>query len=113
MYIAPWKTLPLVRLSLFVPAGTGDDPAGKSGVAHLMARLLDQGTAGRTATELSEAYELLGASVRVGSGADETSLSVAVLARNFRPTLDLFAEMVTRPRFDPWGNYIGRVRICR
>ncbi|QEH36996.1 Peptidase M16 inactive domain protein [Aquisphaera giovannonii] len=101
VYIAPWKTLPLVRLSLFVPAGTGDDPAGKSGVAHLMARLLDQGTAGRTATELSEAYELLGASVRVGSGADETSLSVAVLARNFRPTLDLFAEMVTRPRFDP------------
>ncbi|WP_165224443.1 M16 family metallopeptidase [Aquisphaera insulae] len=101
VYIAPWKTLPLVRLSLVVPAGSGDDPVEKSGVANLMARLLDQGTARLTATELAESYEQLGASLRVGGGADETSVSVSVLARNFQPTLDLVAEMLMKPRFDP------------
>ena len=34
LWIATWNTLPLVHLSLDIPVGTGDDPAGKSGLAH-------------------------------------------------------------------------------
>ena len=81
--------------------GTGDDPEGKSGLASLTATLLDQGTARRTATELAEAFEQLGASVRVGAGRDDTGVGVSVLARNLEPTLDLLAEMLESPRFDP------------
>lgn len=101
LWIAAWKTLPLVQVSLLVPVGTGDDPAGKEGLGNLTARLLDQGTKTRTATELAEAFEQLGIGVRVGAGRDDTSVGVSVLARNLEPTLDLLAEMIAAPRFDP------------
>lgn len=101
LWVATWKTLPLVQVSLRVPVGTGDDPQGKEGLANLMARLLDQGTKTRTATELAEAFEQLGAGVRIGAGRDETGVGVSVLARHLVPTLNLLAEMITSPRFDP------------
>ena len=101
LWISTWKMLPLVQVSLTVPIGTGDDPEGKAGLAHLTARLLDQGTAWRTATELAEAFEQLGTAVRVGAGRDDTVVGVRVLARNLEPTLTLLAEMLASPRFDP------------
>ena len=60
VWIGTWKTLPLVQVSLQSPMGTGDDPEGKPGLANLTARLLDQGTSRKTATELAEAFEELG-----------------------------------------------------
>jgi zinc protease len=62
--------------------------------------LLDQGTSTRTATDLAEAFEQLGAGVRVGAGPDDTAIAAAVLKRNLQPTLALLAEMLTSPRFD-------------
>ncbi len=101
LWISGWKMLPLVQVSLVVPIGTGDDPDGKSGLTQLMARLLDQGTASRTATELTEAFEELGTTVSVAPDRDETAITVRVLARNLEPTLTLLAELLTAPRFDP------------
>ncbi len=101
VWIAIWKTLPLVQISLQSQVGTGDDPEGKSGLANLTARLLDQGTATRTATELAEEFEELGASVRVSAGADDMGVGASVLKRNLDPTLELVAEMLISPRFDP------------
>ena len=101
LWISAWKMLPLVQVSLTFPIGTGDDPEGKAGLAHLTARLLDQGTASRTATELAEAFEQLGTAVHVGADRDDTAIGVRVLARNLEPTLTLLAEMLMSPRFDP------------
>jgi zinc protease len=101
LWIASWKTLPLVHVSLQAPVGTGDDPEGKSGLATLTERLLDQGTKTRTATELAEEFERLGASVRAAVGADDLGVGASVLARNLEPTLTLLAEMLESPRFDP------------
>jgi predicted Zn-dependent peptidase len=99
-WISTWRMLPLVQVYFTVPIGTGDDPDGQEGLAHLAARMLDQGTGSRTATELAEAFEQLGATVRVAVDGDDTSLSVRVLARNLKPTLTLLAEMLESPRFD-------------
>jgi len=101
LWIAPWKTLPLVQVTFQAPVGTGDDPDGKSGLASLTARLLDQGTKTKTATELAEEFEQLGAGVRVAAGADDIGVGASVLARNLEPTLTLLAEMLESPRFDP------------
>jgi zinc protease len=101
VWIAPWKVLPVVEVSLAVPVGTGDDPAGKSGLAHLTARLLDQGTRSRTATELAEALDALGVTLSVEIDADDTSFNLGVLARNLEPALELLGEVLNEPRFDP------------
>jgi zinc protease len=101
VWIAPWKVLPVAEVSLSVPVGTGDDPAGKSGLAALTARLLDQGTRTRTATELAEALDGLGVTMRVGAGPDDTTIALGALARNLEPGLELLGEVLAGPRFDP------------
>jgi zinc protease len=100
VWIASWRTLPIVSMRLLLPVGTADDPASRSGLAMLTARLLDQGTTARTATELSEALDALGASLGVGTDNDWTSYSLRVLARQLEPSLELFSEVVRQPRFD-------------
>ncbi|MBX6314723.1 MAG: insulinase family protein, partial [Isosphaeraceae bacterium] len=101
VWIAEWHTLPIISAQLLVPAGTGDDPPGKSGLARLVATLLDKGTKTKTAVELAEAFELLGTSPNVAVGVDNTTLAFSVVTRNLNPTLDLAAEMLNAPRFDP------------
>ena len=66
VWVAPWKTLPIVSARILIPAGTADDPRGKSGLAHLTTCLLDQGTTDLTATQLAEAFEALGVTPAVG-----------------------------------------------
>ncbi len=101
VWIASWKTLPLVSARLSVPAGTGDDPQGRSGLATLTSTLLTQGTRTRTATELAEALEQIGVSLGATAGVDHTSMGFATVARNLEPALKLLGEVLETPRFDP------------
>jgi zinc protease len=101
VWVSPWHTLPIVACRLVVPAGTGDDPAGKSGLATLTATLLDKGTKDKTATELAEALELLGTSTKFAASVDNTQMGFSVVTRNLGPALDLIGPMLAAPRFDP------------
>jgi zinc protease len=101
VWVVPWRTLPVVEAHLVLPAGTADDPAGKSGLATLTATLLEKGTKTKTATELTEALDALGASLSAAAGADHTVLSLGVVARNLDPALALAGEVLASPRLDP------------
>ncbi len=101
VWIAPWKTLPIVEVRLAIPVGTADDPAGKSGLAGLTASLLDKGTKAKADTDLAEELEALGVTLGVGPTTDATRIGFSVLARNLKPALALVGEVLTAPRFDP------------
>ncbi len=100
VWFAAWKTLPLVSVELVVPAGTADDPIGKSGLATLTASLLDKGTINMTATELGEALETLGVRLATRSSSEETNIGWSTIARNLEPSLKIVAEVLASPRFD-------------
>ena len=101
VWVAPWKTLPLVSLKLIIPAGTADDPEGESGLATLTATLLDKGTKSKTATELTEALEVLGVNLAVGATSDRTGTGFTTVARNLEPALKILSDVLISPRFDP------------
>ncbi len=100
LWVAPWKTLPIVTGQVIVPVGTGDDPQAKAGLARLTATLLTQGTQDNSATELAEALETLGVSYSSAADNDDTTLGFSVLSRNLGETLKLIAPTVISPRFD-------------
>ena len=100
VWVASWKTLPLVSVQLLMNAGSGDDPPGKSGLATLTATLLDKGTTTKTATELAELAENLGATFSAGAGSDRTATGFSTVSRNLEPSLELLGEMLKSPRFD-------------
>jgi zinc protease len=101
VWFAEWKTLPLVSIELVLPAGTADDPTGKSGLATLAGSLLDKGTTRRTATELGEALETLGVTLTAQTSTDDTTVRWNTIARNLEPSLKIVAEVLSAPRFDP------------
>ena len=100
VWVAPWRTLPVVSARLLVRTGSADDPHGKSGLATLTAELWDKGTQDLTFTELAEALDALGTSLRVSSDVDTTALSFTVEAQALAATCQLVGQMVTEPRFD-------------
>jgi zinc protease len=100
VWIAPWHSLPIVNTHVLIPAGTADDPEGKSGLATLTATLLDKGTKDKTATELAEALALLGTSTSVSATIDHTAVSFSLVTRNLAPALGLIGPMLASPRFD-------------
>ena len=52
VWIVESHEVPLVQVNLLVLAGSGDDPAGKFGVASLTAAMLDEGAGTRSSLEI-------------------------------------------------------------
>src|SRR2546427_6995700 len=71
---------PTLSVSLSFRAGTAYDPAGKEGVAALVAELLTKGTPTRTADQISAAIEGVGGSLRASTGDDFLTISTDVLS---------------------------------
>lgn len=98
--------LPLVSFDIVFDAGAWTDPDGKEGTAALVAAMLNEGTANRTAAELEQAIGLLGSGISVNADADSVTISATALARNFDKTVALVDEMLTQPRWD--AEYFAR-----
>ncbi len=93
--------LPIVSCDLTVPVGASSDPRGKAGVAHVTSRMLDEGAGKRGSIELAGALGDIGARLTTDANADASFVSVTVLKHNLAPAFAIFADVVTRPRFEP------------
>ena len=91
---------PVVSISLLLPgAGSAADPDGRSGLASLTASQLDKGTRNRTAAELAEASDFIGASLGAGAGTEWASASLTVVTDFLDEGLELFGDMLLNPVF--------------
>jgi zinc protease len=90
---------PIVSMSLSFPAGGAFDPAGKEGLADMVAGLLTKGAGTRTAEQISEAIEGAGGSLGAGAGSDFLSISSTVLKTSLPLALELIGDAVIRPSF--------------
>ena len=88
---------PVVAVSLSFPAGSVYDPAGKSGVADMLAALLTKGAGKRSAEEISAAIEGVGGSLGAGASSDFLTLRSEVLANNAKLAFELIADAAIRP----------------
>ena len=100
MYGITRTSLPLAQFSITVKGGMLLDPAGKAGTGALMARLLNEGTAKRTAVELREAVEDLGATLNISGGDESITLSGSALSSKLPEVVALAREMLLEPRWD-------------
>jgi predicted Zn-dependent peptidase len=89
--------VPLIATALLVPGGTATDPPGRPGLTAFAADLLDEGSAGRSAIEVSDLIARYGADLDVDVGSDAVVVAVTMLSRYFRPALQLLAEMAAAP----------------
>jgi predicted Zn-dependent peptidase len=93
--------VPVVRVAVEFDAGVAADPANALGTQSLMLNLLEEGTASRNSIQIAEEQERLGAVIAPETSLDRTALSVAALTPNLGPSLDLLADVIRNPAFEP------------
>jgi zinc protease len=91
--------VPLVQANLVVFAGSGDDAAGKFGVASMTAAMLDEGAGSRSALEIADAVDFLGANLTTGGNFDESVVRLNVPVLRLGDALPLMADVALRPTF--------------
>jgi zinc protease len=106
--LAESHKLPLVGVEMVVRTGSGANPRGKAGLADLVADMLDEGTATRSATAIAEQIAQLGATLSTNATWDASSLSVSALTENIDRALDVWADVLLRPAFSE--DDLARVR---
>ena len=97
--LAERHDVPVVQMSLMVDAGYAADREGIAGTANLVADMLDEGTRRRSALEISEALDVIGARLETGCGADTMIVSLNTLKRHLGTALDIYADVVLEPMF--------------
>jgi len=95
------KALPMVTLSLLIDAGSRYDPEGREGLANLTARLLTYGTSKRTAIQISETLDSMGARLSTDASEELATVSLTVLKRDLDAGLNLLAEILSASVFPP------------
>lgn len=101
-------TLPIISMTVALPAGSGYDPAGKGGLASFAASMLDEGAGPYN----SEAYQtaLSDHAIRLEASVDRDwmTIKLVTLKENAAEAFRLLGLALSKPRFDP--DALARVR---
>ncbi|AQR60639.1 peptidase M16 [Brevundimonas sp. LM2] len=92
-------TVPVTRVAVEFDAGYAADRPEALGAQSLMLDLMDEGAGGRTAAELAEEQERLGASIALGASMDRSAATLTAVSTNLAPSLSLLSDIVRRPTF--------------
>ncbi len=95
----PNTETPTVTIRATFDMGQRDEPPGKAGLTSLTASLMREATKQRSAAEFSEELERIGASVSVGPGQYQTTVTVNSLTKNLDKAIALMLERILEPAF--------------
>jgi zinc protease len=93
--------VPVTALQIQFEAGQRFEPLDKLGVAALTARMLNEATERSTNEELSDRLQKLGSILIIGSSDRFASVIMVSLSENLDETLEIAAERLFMPAFDP------------
>jgi zinc protease len=91
--------VPLAAVRLLVRAGAALDPAGRHGLAHLVAQAARRGTRRRSGRRIDEEIEGLGSELGAGADEDAASFGLSAPAEWLPQLLDVVVDVATAPTF--------------
>ena len=100
--------VPLVDVLVVLRGGASSDPAGRPGLASLTASLLDRGAGSRSALDISDVADFLGADLSADADWDATTVGVNVPVARLPEALGLLSDLVRNPTFP--ADEVERVR---
>ena len=90
-------TTPAVAISLAMRAGSMCDADDEVGATWLLSRVIDRGTATRSALDIAEELDNRGIGLTITVTRHVLSLVCTCLAEDFEPVFSLLGEMLTQP----------------
>jgi predicted Zn-dependent peptidase len=91
------RSVPVLSIALLVPGGASADPDPLPGLTSLTADLLDEGSNGHSALQVSDRVARIGGDLDIEVSADATVIALTTLERFLDPALALVHEIVTTP----------------
>ena len=91
--------LPILRAEVLIKSGGEADPPQLPGLARFTAGLLRRGTTTRSAPQIAQEIESLGAKLESEARWDSTAIKLDTLSANAAPALAILADLVRRPAF--------------
>lgn len=99
VWIVELHEVPVAQVNLIVLSGTANDPPGKYGVASLAAALLEEGAGTRSALEIADAVDYLGADLGAATTSDLSAVRLHVPVARLADALPIMADVALRPTF--------------
>jgi zinc protease len=90
-------TIPAVTISLALRAGSVCDPPDAPGAMYLLSRVIDRGTASRSAADIAEDLDSRGITLSIAVTRHLFSLSCTCLSEDFDAVFALLGDIVTTP----------------
>ncbi|HYO47586.1 MAG TPA: pitrilysin family protein [Gemmatimonadota bacterium] len=91
--------VPVVEVVLVVQAGAADEPKGKEGLASMTAAMLDEGAGSRTALQVADAIDFLGATLATNAGHHSTVVTLHTPLSKLADALSIMVDVALRPTF--------------
>jgi len=88
-------------VGVWVTAGGRHERAEQNGIAHFLEHMAFKGTARRTALQIAEAIEDVGGYINAYTSREMTAYYARVLEADVPLALDVIADIVLNPAFDP------------
>lgn len=99
LWMVEHKELPLVSMNMVFRTGSSNEPENKVGVSNLTSALLDDGTATRSAADIANQLQSIGANLGSGVDFDSAGVSIQTLTRHLDKAIDIFADVIQNPSF--------------
>ena len=108
LWVIEQHRVPLAQVNVILRGGSSLDRTGRYGMASLVAAMLDEGAGSRSALELADAVDFLGADLGTSSTFDYSAVRLSTPVKNLQPAVALLADVVLRPTFP--ANELDRLK---
>lgn len=99
VYTLVKKDVPLVTLKALIKGGAESQPATKAGLADITNDLLLRGTRNRSADQIAQDIDFLGAAVSASSGESANEIELEVLSKDVNEGVAILADLALNPTF--------------
>ena len=90
-----------VSIGMWIGAGSRDEAAGQAGISHLIEHLLFKGAQRYSGVEIAQIFDGLGGELNAATAKEYTVIYARILDAHLETALDVMADMLMQPRFDP------------
>lgn len=97
--VADAEGAPKANFVLAVRGGSAHDPRAANGLSSILAGTIDEGTKSRSAIQIAQEQQSLGASLGAGAGEEGTTVSASGLGSNAGKILRLLGDIARNPTF--------------
>ena len=98
--VEPMAGVETVAVGLYCDAGARSEPAGLTGLAHMVEHMVFKGAGGRDAKAIAEAIEDRGGSLNAWTARDHTVFQARLLADDLALGAEIIADLTRNPDLD-------------